>query len=92
MVGEPGADLLDGSGQFDAVVSDLGGRDQNIAVEVGKHPFGACLGTIDTDDAEVLRTDFLDPSMHDAIGLLRELSGARLGLVTGTFECHETVS
>ena len=34
------------------------------AEEVGQHPFGPGLGTIDSHDAEVLRTDLLDSGME----------------------------
>jgi hypothetical protein len=40
--------------EFRPIVSDLGARNQDVAVEIGEHPFGPRLGTIDADDAEVL--------------------------------------
>src|SRR5262245_47579345 len=41
-------------------------RDQDAAVEIGEHPLGAGLGTIDSHDAEVLRCGLLDPGMQGA--------------------------
>ena len=42
------------------------GRDQDAAVEIGEHPLGARLGTVDGDDAKVLRLSLLDPGMQGA--------------------------
>ena len=38
----------------------------DVTIEVGKHPFGACLGAIDADDAEMLGTDFLHSGLNEA--------------------------
>jgi hypothetical protein len=57
-VGEPAAGVLDG-GRFD----------EDVPIEIGEHPFGAGLGAIDGDDAEVLGADVLDPGMHGSRGL-----------------------
>ncbi len=43
--------LGQGGVELDAVVRDLGRRDQHIAIEVAEHPFEARLGAIDADDA-----------------------------------------
>ena len=64
-------------------VLNLGGWDEDPAVEIGEHPFGPSLGTIDTDDTEVLRADQLDTGTDHATGLVDGLGsgrGAFLGL------------
>src|ERR1700741_3194014 len=66
------ADLDDGEVQLDAVVGDLGGRHEDLAIEVGQHPFGPRLGAIDADDAEVFGPDLLHARMNDAARLLDE--------------------
>jgi hypothetical protein len=48
---------------------DDGGSDEDVALEIGEHPFGAGLGAIDGDDAEVLGPDLLDPGMDGTRGL-----------------------
>ena len=52
---------------------DDGGRKQNIAIEVAQHPLGAGLGTIDADNAKMLRSDLLDARVNDAARLLQDL-------------------
>lgn len=69
MLGEGLADLGDGGVQSGAVVLDRGGRDQDAAVEVGQQEFGAGLGAVEADDAEVLGTDLLDAGMEQAARL-----------------------
>ena len=68
--GDEIVDLMGGDGltqlghrRFEALagVFDLGLFDQDAAVEIGEHPFGAGLGTIGGNDAKVLRSDLLDP-------------------------------
>jgi hypothetical protein len=64
-------------------VLNLGGWDEDAAVEIGEHPFGPSLGTIDTDDTEVLRSDRSDTGTDHATSLvdgLRSGRGAFLGL------------
>ena len=58
------ADLGDHRVEARLVVFDHGGGDEDAAVEVGEHPLGAGLGTIDGHDAEVLGADLLDPGME----------------------------
>jgi hypothetical protein len=67
----------DGGLQVGAVMFDDGGRNQDVAEEVAQHPLGAGLGAIDTDDAEMLRSNLLDPDMNDARGLLQDLRTTR---------------
>ena len=55
-------------------VLDRGGRYEDLAVEVGQHPFGAGLGTINADDAEMLRTDGLNPGVDDPAGLVDQVT------------------
>ena len=42
------ADLGDGGVEVGSVVGDGGGRDEDVAVEVGEHPLGAGLGAVDS--------------------------------------------
>ena len=74
--GEGLADLGDGGVESGAVVGDGGGRDEDAAVEVGEEELGACLGTVEADDAEVFGTDLLDAGMEDAAGLADAGSGS----------------
>ena len=53
-------------------------RYEDAAVEVGEHPFGAGLGAVDGDDAEVLGPDGLDPGVDGAEGLVDDLGAGRL--------------
>ena len=55
-------------------MGDGGGRDEDVAVEVGEHPLGAGLGTVEADDAEVLGSDLLDARVKDAGRLLQDLA------------------
>ena len=57
------ADPSDGRVEAWFVMLNLGGRDQDAAVEIGEHPLGACLGTIDSHDAEMLRPGLLNARM-----------------------------
>ena len=82
------ANLGDHGLQFGAVVADDGGRDEQLAVEVGELPFGAELGAIDADDAKVFGSDLLDARVDDAAGLLHEL-GRSLGPLAGMSRRHE---
>ena len=86
---ERGPDLGDHGRQLDAVMLDLGRRHEHTAVEIGERPFGPGLGTIDANDAEMLRPDLLDPRMNDAARLLQKLAGSRPGLLGRTFGHHE---
>ena len=64
-------------------VLNLGGWNENPAVEIGEHPLGPSLGTIDTNDTEVLRADPLDTWTDHATSLVNALGsgrGAFLGL------------
>src|SRR5207249_4829385 len=56
--------------QTGLIMLDDGGRDEDPAVEVGEHDFGAGLGAIDAEDAEALGSDGLDPGMKDSVGLV----------------------
>jgi len=61
--------------QTGAVVFDDGWRDDDVAVEVTQHPFGPGLGTIDTDNAEVLGPYLLHPRVDDPARFLQDLLG-----------------
>ena len=78
-----GAKTLDHRSEACLGVLNLGGWDEDAAVKIGEHPFGPSLGTIDTDDTEVLRSDPLDTGTDHATSLVDGLgsgSGAFLGL------------
>ena len=78
-----GAKTLDHRSEACLGVLNLCGWDEDAAVEIGEHPFGPSLGTIDTDDTEVLRADPLDTGTDHATRLvdgLRSGRGAFLGL------------
>ena len=78
----PGHGVADGRhGGLEArpVVLDGGRLDEDSAVEVGEHDFGAGLGAIDADEGEVLRPDSLDARVNDTPRLVK---GVRLGLAT----------
>ena len=86
------ADLCDGGIEVGAVVCDGGGRDEDAAVEVGEEELGACLGTVEADDAEVFGPDLLDAGMEDTFGLgdgRFRTSGATF---TGLTSSHGTAS
>jgi hypothetical protein len=53
-------------GESRSVMLDYGGGDEDVAVEIGEHPFGTGFGTVHADDAETLRPDLLDAGMNDA--------------------------
>jgi hypothetical protein len=48
---------------------DDGGLNEDVSREISEHRFGAGLGTVDGDDAEVLGPDLLDPGMDGSRGL-----------------------
>src|SRR6266481_3155071 len=58
-------------------------------VRAHSHPLRAGLGAIDTDDAEMLRADFLDPDMNDPRGLLQDLPTTRPRTLTDTSCGHD---
>src|SRR5205085_9241393 len=75
--------------ELDAVVRDLGRRDEDLAVEIGEHPFGACLGTVDADDAKMFGADLLDAWMDDTAWLVNKLGVARPGPLGGALGRHQ---
>ena len=80
---------VDGHLEFVASVLDGGGWDEDAAVEVGQHPFGSILRTIDADNAEPFGARLLDAGLNDARGLaedgLRERLGGSLGTLFADF-------
>ena len=56
--------------EFDSIVSHMGRRHKHFAIKIGEQPLTACLGAIDTNNAKVLRSNLLNPSMNTASGLL----------------------
>jgi hypothetical protein len=63
-------DLGNSSIEAGAVVLDDGRGDKDVAVKIAEHPLGTCFGTINADDAEVLRPYLLDARVDDTAGLL----------------------
>jgi len=51
------AELGEGGGELNLVMLDERGWDQDVAVEIGEHVFGAGLGTVDGNDPEMFRPD-----------------------------------
>jgi len=68
------AELIDRGTERGPVVGERRRRDQDVAVEIGEHPFGAKLGTIDRDDAKVLGTNLLHARMKRTAGLLHDIN------------------
>ena len=48
----------------------LGRRHDHFAIKISQQPFTARLGAIDANDAKMLRSNLLNPSMNTAPGLL----------------------
>ncbi len=69
VLGKGVADLGDGGVECGAVVLDGGGRNQDVAIEIGEEELGAELGTVKADDAEVIGADLLDAGVPSAAGL-----------------------
>src|SRR5262245_33058214 len=67
--GEGVPHLGNGGVEVGPVMSDLGGWDQNAAIEVSEEELGAALVAIVTDDAEVLGADELDAGVQHAAWL-----------------------
>ena len=57
--------------QITMSVLDAGGFEKNSAVKVTEEPLGSRLGTVDTDDAKVLRPNLHDARLNDAGGLAK---------------------
>ena len=74
------AELGDGGGEAMAIVLEHRGRNENAAIEVGQHPFGPGLGTIDSHDAEVVRPDLLDPGDGAIRKVWRRQNGAAISV------------
>src|SRR5207249_4851367 len=84
-------DLGDGGVELGPVVGDGRGRQEDTAVEVSEEELGARFGTIEADNAEVLRTDQLHAGVQDAarLGDTRRRP-ARRRAFAGTSRGHET--
>jgi hypothetical protein len=74
------------------VMLDDGGWNQDIAIEVAQHPLGAGLGTIDADNAKMLRSDLLDARVNDAARLLQDLRTTARRAFTAASNGHSTAS
>ena len=79
----------DGGVEVGAVVGDGGGRDEDVAIEVGEQELGACLGAVEADDAEVFGPDLLDARVEGAAGLLDDVGGAGAGTIAGGATGHK---
>ena len=79
------ADQADGQLEFGSTMLDRGGRHENLAIEVTQHPLGSILGTIDADNAEVLRPDLLHAGLNDARRLSQDGLRKSLRPLLGTF-------
>ena len=56
--------------QIGAVMFNNGGWDQDVAEKVAQHPLGTRFGTIDADNAKMLRADTLHPWLdHSSVAL-----------------------
>jgi hypothetical protein len=62
-------DLCDGGVEAGTVVRNVGGWNEDTAVEVSEEELGAKLGAIEADDAEMFGTDLLDAWMQYATRL-----------------------
>jgi len=71
------SDARDGGIESGTVVLDQSGRNEDVSIEIGEHPFGTGFGTVHADDAESLRPDFLHTRMNDAARLVDQLRFAR---------------
>src|SRR5262249_857814 len=63
-------------------------RHQDLAKEIAEHPLGAGLGTINADDAEVLRSHLLHARMDDPAGLVQDVGATSPTSLTGTCRRH----
>src|SRR5262249_2158010 len=63
-------------------------RHQDLAKEIAEHPLGAGLGTINADDAEVLRSHLLHARMDDPAGLVQDVGATSPTWLTGTCRSH----
>lgn len=59
-------------------VLDYGGFDKNMTVRAAEEPLGSSLGTVDTDNTEVLRSNPHDARLNDAGGLSKNSEGKGL--------------
>src|SRR6516162_7506098 len=66
-------ELIDRGLERRSIVSKKGRTHDDVAVEIGKHPFGARLGAINRDDAKMFGTNLLDARMKRAAGLLHDI-------------------
>jgi hypothetical protein len=77
--GERLPDLGDGVVEVRSVVGDGGRGDEDVAVEISEEELGAGLGTVEADNAEVVRADLLNAGMQDAARLAHAVVRAPRG-------------
>src|SRR5262249_28748133 len=70
------------------VVSHLGRRDADMALEVAEHELGAGLGAIERDEAKMFRAHLWDAWMDDPARLLYKLRRTGAGTVAGAADGH----
>src|SRR5581483_5412562 len=91
MLREGVTDLSDGGVQGGSRMRDHGGGKEHATIEVGEEQLGACLGTVEAENAKVFRTDLLDARMEHAARLAhRHGNTAPRRTTTGAGSSHET--
>lgn len=83
MVADSLAELVERGFERRPVVGEESRPHQDVAIEIGEHPFGASLGAIDRDDAKVLGTNFLNARMKSTAGLLHDIDTTGTGALAG---------
>src|SRR5437763_238891 len=82
------ANLAEGGVEGGAVVSDGGGRGEDVAVEDGEPPLGAGLGPTHGADAEVFGSDLLNARVEGAAGLRNGVGASGAGALAGAGTGH----
>ena len=73
-----------------AIVFNHSRRDDDTTVEVGQHPLGSGLGTVHSNNPEMLRPDRLDSGSENAAGFAKVALLATTRGTTGLGSCtHE---
>ncbi len=88
MPGHGLTDLKDGHVEVPLLMRQFLRRFQDRAVEVGEHPLGTSLGTVDTDDAEAFRPNTLDSRLEHALRLVNGLGATRRTTLRSDYGSH----
>jgi hypothetical protein len=83
------ADAVNRSREISTRVPYRGWLDENFAVEIGKHVAGSCLGTVDANNAKVLRTNNLNTVREATRGLGQKANFGRLASTPANRCGHE---